>query len=248
VRRALAAKEFAAAADQFGNLVNAQADSLKPVADKLKLKVESAVVQRTPQPGAPPPLNSPKLLEAVFASDSLKNKINTEAVEVGTNQLASARVVEHLPERVQPLAEVQAVVRERVIAEQAAERARKAGQSRLAELQKADSTADLAPSVTLSRADPKNQPRELVDAVLRADATKLPQWVGVDLGAAGYAIARVNAVKAPAADAPEVVQLLPRYAQAWSAAEGQAYLKALERRFKAKVESAAAAVVTAPPN
>jgi peptidyl-prolyl cis-trans isomerase D len=248
VRRSLAAKEFAAAAEQFGNLVNAQADSLKPVADKLKLKVETATVQRTPSPDAPPPLNSPKLLEAVFAADALKNKLNTEAVEVGTNQLASARVVEHVPERVQPLAEVQAVVRERVVAEQAAERARKAGQARLAELQKADSTANLPPAVTLSRADPKNQPRELVDAVLRADAAKLPQWVGADLGTAGYALARVSAVKAPASDAPEVVQLLPRYAQAWSAAEGQAYVMALERRFKARVDSAAAAVTPAPAN
>jgi peptidyl-prolyl cis-trans isomerase D len=102
--------------------------------------------------------------------------------------------------------------------------------------------------VTLSRADPKNQPRELVDAVLRADAAKLPQWVGADLGTAGYALARVSAVKAPASDAPEVVQLLPRYAQAWSAAEGQAYVKALERRFKARVDSAAAAVTPAPAN
>jgi hypothetical protein len=45
-----------------------------------------------------------------------------------------------------------------------------------------------------------------------------------------------------------VTQLLPRYAQAWSAAEAQAYLKALERRFKARVESAAATVVGAPAN
>jgi hypothetical protein len=34
---------------------------------------------------------------------------------------------------------------------------------------------------------------------------------------------------------------LPRYAQAWSGAESQAYYKALERRFKVKIEAAAAA-------
>jgi peptidyl-prolyl cis-trans isomerase D len=249
VRRSLAAKDFAAAAEQFGNLVNAQADSLKPVADKLGLEVVSATVQRTPQPGAAAPLNSPKLLEAVFAPDALKNKLNTEAIEVGTNQLASARVVEHFPERLQPLAEVRTQVRERVVAEQAAERARKAGLARLEALRKGEAAPpNLSPPLLLSRVDPKGQPRELVDAVLRADADKLPQWVGADLGAAGYAIARVGAVKTPAPDAPEVTQLLPRYAQAWSAAEAQAYLKALERRFKARVESAAATVVGAPAN
>jgi peptidyl-prolyl cis-trans isomerase D len=247
LKKQLAAKEFATAADQFGNIVNAQSDSLAPVADKLKLKVQTATVQRLPAPGATGPLASAKLLEAVFSSDTLKNKLNTEAVEVGTNQLAAARVVEHLPSRVQPLAEVQALVRERVIAEQAAAKARNAGQVRLAELQKADNTAGLPAMVTLSRSNPQGQPREVVDAVLRADAGKLPQWVGVDLGNAGYALARVAAVKPPLPGSTEVVQLLPRVSQAWAAAEAQAYYKALERRFKASVDAVAVAGAASAP-
>jgi peptidyl-prolyl cis-trans isomerase D len=247
VKKQLASKEFAAAAEQFTNLVNSQGDSLKPVADKLKLKVESATVQRTPAPGATGVLASPKLLEAVFAADTLTKKLNTEAIETGPNALASARVVQYSPARVQALAEVQPLVRERVIAEQAAAKAKKSAQARLAELQKADSTAGLPAAVTLSRSNPQNQPREVVDAVLRADGAKLPQWIGVDLGAAGYALARVAAVKPPAADAPELTQLMPRYAQAWSAAEAQAYYKALEHRYKASVDVAAAAA-SAPAN
>lgn len=247
LKKQLAAKEFATAADQFGNIVNAQSDSLAPAADKLKLKVQTATVQRLPAPGATGPLASAKLLEAVFSSDTLKNKLNTEAVEVGTNQLAAARVVEHLPSRVQPLSEVQALVRERVIAEQAAAKARKAGQARLAELQKADSTAGLPAAVTLSRSNPQGQPREVVDAVLRADAGKLPLWVGVNLGNAGYALARVVAVKPPLPGSTEVVQLLPRVSQAWAAAEAQAYYKALERRFKASVDTAAVAGAASAP-
>ena len=69
--------------------------------------------------------------------------------------------------------------------------------------------------------------------MLRADAGKLPQWMGVDLGDAGLcAGARGAPCEPPAADAPRVTQLLPRYAQAWSAAEAQAYYKALKRRYK----------------
>lgn len=247
LKKQLAAKEFAAAAEQFGNIVNAQSDSLAPVADKLKLKVLSATVQRAPAPGTTGALASAKLLEAVFTTDTLKNKLNTDAIEIGTNQLASARVVEHLPSRVQPLAEVQAQVRERLIAEQAAERARKAGQARLAELQKSDSTAGLPALVTVSRSQPQGQPREVVDAVLRADASKLPLWVGVDLGSAGYALARVAAVKPPPAESAESAQLLPRVGQAWAAAEAQAYYKALERRFKASIDSAAVAGAASAP-
>jgi peptidyl-prolyl cis-trans isomerase D len=236
-----AQKEFVAAAEQFGNLVNANSDSLQPVADKLKLTKQSATVARQPAPGVTGALASAKLLEAVFTSDSLTKKLNTEAIEFGPNQLVSARVVQHLPARVLPLAEVMPRVRERVIAEQAAAKAKAAGQARLAELQKADATSGLPEAVILSRANPQGQPREVVEAVLRADAAKLPQWVGVDLGAAGFALARLSAVKPPAADSLQVAQLLPRYAQAFSAAEAQAYLKALERRFKVSVDAAAAA-------
>jgi peptidyl-prolyl cis-trans isomerase D len=236
-----AQKEFAAAAEQFGNLVNAQSDSLQPVADKLKLTKQTATVQRQPLPGATGALASTKLLEAVFSNDSIAKKLNTEAIEFGPNQLVAARVVEHQPSRVQPLADVMAVVRERVIAEQAAAKAKQAGQARLAELQKADATTGLPESITISRANPQGQPREVIEAVLRADAGKLPQWVGVDLGGAGYALARVASVKPPAADSAQAQMLMPRYAQAFAAAEAQAYLKALERRFKAKVDAAAAA-------
>jgi peptidyl-prolyl cis-trans isomerase D len=245
VKKQLAAKRFAEVAEQFTNTVVAQADSLQPVIDKLKLQKQTATVQRTPTPGATGALASPKLLEAVFSADSLKNKLNTEAIDIGTNQLAAARVLDYQPSRVQALAEVQAQVRARVIAEQAAAKARKAGEARLAELRGADSTAGLPAPVLVSRGNPQGVPRALVEAVLRADAAKLPQWVGADLGSAGYALARIAAVKAPAADAPEIAQLTPRYAQAWATAEAQAYYKALERRFKAAVQPEALAATAA---
>ncbi|HET9976553.1 MAG TPA: SurA N-terminal domain-containing protein [Burkholderiaceae bacterium] len=240
-RKQAAAKRFAEMAEQFTNQVAAQADTLQPAVDKFKLTKQTAVVQRTPAPGATGALASAKLLEAVFASDALKNKLNTEAIETGPNQLAAARVVSHQPARVQSLDEVKAVVRERVIAEQASARARRAGEAKLAERRASDSTEGLGAPTSISRADTRGLPRPLADAVLRADAGKLPQWVGADLGNEGYAIARVASVKAPAADSPERAALTPRYAQAWAAAEMQAYYKALERRLKANVLASAAA-------
>jgi len=246
-RKQAAAKRFAEVAEQFTNTVVAQADSLQPAIDKFKLAKQTAVVQRTPAQGTTGALASAKLLEAVFAGDALKNKLNTEAIETGANQLTAARVVSYQPARVQALDEVKAVVRQRAIAEQASARARKAGEAKLAERRAADSTEGLGAPTTMSRADARDLPRALAEAVLRADATKLPQWVGADLGAEGYAIARVAAVKAPAADTPERTALTPRYAQAWAAAEMQAYYKALERRLKAGVVAAAAASAPASP-
>jgi peptidyl-prolyl cis-trans isomerase D len=250
VKKQLAQKKYAEAAEQVTNTAYEQADSLQPLVDKLKLKKQAATVQRTPAPGATGALASAKLLAAVFGNDALKSKRNTEAVEVGPNQLAVARVLQHQPARVQPLAEVLPQVRERVIAEQAAAAARKAGEARLAALRGGTDASGLPPALVLSRANPQNQPRALLDAVLAADAGKLPSWLGVDLGEAGYAVVRLNAVKPPAADSPELTQLLPRYAQAWGAAEAQAYYNALKARYKVKIEdeALAATAASAPAN
>jgi peptidyl-prolyl cis-trans isomerase D len=238
-RKELAAREFAADADRFQNLVNKDADNFNGVVKELKLSKQTATVQRTPAADAKGVLASPKLLDAVFSADAIKSKLNTEAVEAGPSQLVAARVLAHTPERVRPLAEVTAQVRERLVQQQAAAKAKKAGQDKLAAVQAADNTAGLSPAVTLSRMEPAGQPRPVVEAVLKADAAKLPQWLGVDLGSEGYAVVRLSAVKNRPADAPEVAQLTPRYAQAWAAAEAQAYYKALERRFKVKIEPSA---------
>ena len=193
VARQLAQRRYAEAAEQFTNTVYEQSDSLQPVIDKLKLEKRSATVQRTPAPGASGPLASAKLLEAVFGNDAVRNKRNTDAVEVGPNQLAAARVVEHTPARTLPLAEVKDQVRERVVAEQAAALARKDGQALLAQLQKDAGTA-LPESAVVGRAAAQSLPRRAVDAVLRADASKLPVPLGVDLGEQGYLVAKVTQV------------------------------------------------------
>ena len=66
------------------------------------------------------------------ATDSLQNKRNTEAVETGPNQMVSARIVEHHPERILPLAEVRERVLAQVRADQAAAAAKKDGEALVA--------------------------------------------------------------------------------------------------------------------
>jgi len=244
VRKALAQKKYAEAAEQFTNTVYEQPDSLQPVIDKLKLEKLTATVQRTPAPGAAGALASAKLLGAVFGNDVVRNKRNTDAVEIAPNQLAAARIVQYTAARTLPLAEVKDRVRQRVVATQAAAKAREEGGKRLAALQAAP-TETLPTTLVLSRAQSQGQPRQLLDAVLRADANKLPAVLGVDLGDAGYAVARVTQVlpreAAPGGDAP----LQQQYNQAWANAESQAYLAALKKRHKAEVKEAVVAAAAA---
>ena len=241
VRRQLAQRKYAEAAEQFSNTVYEQSDTLQPVIDKLGLQRQTATVQRTPAPGATGPLASPSLLEAIFSAESLRTKRNTDAVETGPSQLVAARVLQHQPQRLRPLDEVRAQVREAVIAQQSAALARKEGQARVEAL-RGGSTAGLPAAVAVSRDDPRGQPREVVDAVLRADTKSLPAVFGVDLGNEGYAAVRLISVQPPPSDAPQRAQLQPRYAQAWAAAEAHAYYEALKRRLKVDTKVADAAV------
>jgi peptidyl-prolyl cis-trans isomerase D len=244
VRKQLAQKRFAETAEQFTNTVYEQSDSLQPAMDKLKLDKRTATVQRTPAPGASGPLASAKLLEAVFANDAVRNKRNTDAVEVGPNQLASARIVEYTPARTLPLADVKDQVRERLVAEQAAALARKEGLALLAQLQKGGDLT-LPEKAVVGRAAAQGMPRNVVDAVLGADASKLPAPVGVDLGDQGYLVARVTQVlpRDPTAASEESLQ--GQYLQAVANAEAQAYLAALKARYKAEIKTTALAADTA---
>ena len=106
LRTQQAQKQFADMADSFTNGVYEQSDSLKPVADKLKLVIHTAdTVMRTPAQGATGALANAKFLGALFSADAMNNKRNTEAVEVGPNQLASGRVLAHTAAHAKPLAD-----------------------------------------------------------------------------------------------------------------------------------------------
>jgi peptidyl-prolyl cis-trans isomerase D len=241
-RKQAAQEKFSKDAVDFTNTVYEQAESLKPAAEKFKLEIKTAQdVRRTPAPGATGPLSNPKFLDALFAADTIRNKRNTDAVETGPNQLVSGRIVQYSPAHTLPLSEVKDKVRERVAAQQAAALARKEGEARLAELRKDPQAALPSPAQVVSRATAKDVPRPVVDAVLRADTSKLPIVEGVDLGEAGYAIARITKVLGRDPVAADTRQAQSQYAQAWGDAETQAYYAALQARQKVEVKENAAA-------
>ena len=243
LRQQLATKKWAEAAEQFTNTVYEQSDSLQPAVDKLKLEKRSANVRRTLQPGASGALASVKLLDAVFGSDAIKNKRNTDAVEVGPNQLASARIVQHQPARTLPLAEVREAVRQQLVATQAEALARKEGEARLALLKTDANSGNLGAAITVSRAQPDNLQRVALDAVLAADTRKLPAVVGVAVPGQGFLVARINKVLPRETKPEEDKALRGQYAQAWARAESDAYYQALTARFKVdkRVDPVAAA-------
>lgn len=232
-------KAYVEASEQFGNLVYEQADSLKPAADKLGLQIKSqAGLQRNgpTAAGADALLANPKLLQTVFADDALRSKRNTEAVELGANQLVAARVLQHRPAATRPLAEVSAQVRQALVQQRALELAKAEGKARL-EAWKGGAAASLPAAIVVSRQQAQGLAQPLVSALLSAQVEKgQPGWAGVDLGAQGYAVARINQVLAPEAlAAAQAEQGRQQLAQMWAQAEAQAYLEALKKHYQVKI-------------
>jgi peptidyl-prolyl cis-trans isomerase D len=233
-----AQRKFAETAEIFTNGVYEQSDSLKPVAERLKLEVKTASdLKRQVAPGGKGVLANPKFLAAVFSADSLEKMRNTEAIEVAANQLAAARVTQYSAARTRPLAEVRSNVRDRLVAVQAAEMAKKEGVEKLASW-KVTAPNNLPASVVLSRDAAQSVPAQVLDAVLMADASSLPAWVGVDLGLQGYTVARVTKVMPRNAPVPATGdQERKQYAQWVANAESQAYYKMLNARFKVEIKA-----------
>ena len=237
-KKQIAQTRFSDQAVAFSNLVEDQSDSLKPAADKFKLELRTAqAVKRVPSPDATGPLANPKFLEALFGTEVIKNKRNTLAVDIGSNQLVSGRVVQYAPAHQLPLAEVTAKVREKLVVTQAAVLARKEGEAKLAALQKTPDAALSGATLVVSRAQMRELPRPLVDAVLKAPAASLPSFTGVDLGDQGYALAKLSKVLGRDPVAADPLRAQGQYTQAWSDAESQAYYAALKSRFKAEIKA-----------
>ena len=238
VKKQQAQKKFAETAEAFTNGVYEQADSLKPIADRLKLEVKTATgITRKPQPGVTGALASVKFLNAIFSPDAIEKKRNTEAVEVASNQLVSGRITQYTAARTRPLAEVKDIVKQRWLATRGAEEARKEGAAKLAAWKAAPDTAVLQEPMVVSRDQGQKQPAALVDAALRADAAVLPVFSGVDLGAQGYAIVKV--VKVMQRDPPQEAaakQERNQYTQWWASAESLAYYNVLKDRFKTEIK------------
>jgi peptidyl-prolyl cis-trans isomerase D len=231
--------KFAELAETFSNAVYEQSDSLKPIAEKLKLVLKTASnLQREGAPNTKGILTNPQFLAAIFSADSVDKKRNTEAIKIGPNQLVSARISQYIPARVLPLSEVRTQARDRMVATRSAELAKQEGIAKLAAWKAGTAPANVPETVTLSREAAQAIKGPLLDAAMRADPTALPTLVGVDLGTQGYAIVRVTKVlpRTTVADATTAMQERNQYAQMVATAESQAYFGLLKDRFKVQMK------------
>lgn len=194
LRQQKAADMFAELAERFNNIVYEQSDTLKPAADLIGAKIEqSPWLSKGMVAGEP---WTAVMLQAVFSDDVAKNKRNSAAVEVAPNTLVAVRILEHKPETVRALSEVQGSIHDKLARQQALVLAAKQGKAMLEQLQHGEKTAltwGAAQSVTRSQHAALGI--ELARQVFQVNAAKLPQYVGAEVEKTGYVLVRVDAVK-----------------------------------------------------
>jgi peptidyl-prolyl cis-trans isomerase D len=129
-------------------------------------------------------------------------------------------------------------VQERVVSNRSAELARKDGAAKLQAWMAQPDAAKMAPALVVSRDAPQTISPKVLDKIMFADTSKLPAWAGVDLGAQGYAVVRVNKVlERTAVEEARAKQERAQYAQWVASAENQAYYELLKSRYKVQVKT-----------
>lgn len=246
IKKQQAQKKYAELAETFTNAVYEQSDSLKPIADKLKLEVKTASnITRKAALGATGALANTKFLNAIFSSDAIDKKRNTEAFEVAPKQLISGRITQYTAARTLPLADVKERVREKLLNVRSFEMAKKEGMEKLTAWKAAPASAVMPDAVVIARNQAQNLPMPLIEAALKAETSKLPEFVGLELAGRAYFVTKINKVLPPAAAEQDTAkQARLQVSQAWVAAEDQAYYNLLKERFKTNIVMAKPTLTT----
>jgi len=240
LKKAAASRKFAEAAEAFSNMVYEQSDSLKPVAEKFKLSIkQSDWLGRAPVP-ANGPLANEKVLAALFSDEAVKNKRNTESIEIAPNTLVAARVVDYRPATRQPFESVKSGIETLLKRQEAQALARKDGESRLEALKKGEDKLAWGAAKTVSRLDPRQIPQPAIAPVFKLDTAKLPAYAGVELPGSGYGLYKLIKVDAgEKLDDARKQAMLQQLNNLVTREEVQLYLAALRERYKVEINQAA---------
>jgi peptidyl-prolyl cis-trans isomerase D len=234
------AKNFAEMAESFSNMVYEQSDSLQPAAAKFNLQVQqSDWLARNDTTS--PYFSNARLMQAIFSEEAVKNKQNTEAIEVSPNTLVSARVIDYRPASVPPLAGVREKISGIIARKAAEEAALKEGKERLSQLQAGKTgLVNWEGTEQISRIEPKGLDHQTLRAVFKVETARLPAYAGMINPEGGYTLIRITRVFEPALPGPEQQKIFARqFQQVLSQEELSAYLGGVRNRYDVSVKSGA---------
>lgn len=197
-----AERQFYTQKEQLANLTYEHPDSLAPAAEQLGLKIqETGAFGREGGAGL---AADPKLVEAAFSEEVLKQGLNSEVFDLSETRSVVLRVKQHEPAKTQPFEEVADTIRARLQDEAAKRQAEKLGQELLQALKAGKAPEGLVAEHGLEWRVAGMIEREggATDRQVVAAAFRLPRpaenqgaYDGLKLSGGDYAVVRVGAVQ-----------------------------------------------------
>ncbi len=231
LRRQKSSKDFGEEAEEFRNIVYEESDSLQPAAEALKLSIQkSDWISRTG--GKEPYFTNVKLLQVMFSEDSIKNKQNSEVIEITPDTLISARVLGHKPAAMRSMAEVREKIFGILARQQASDQAVKEGTEKLGQLHKGEKDiVKWGPDQTVSRNDPQGIEEGVLRAIFKVKSFSLPAYTGVINSQGGFSLVRIsNVIEAVSPDEEKVKVFSGQLQQLYAQEELSSYLAAIKQR------------------
>jgi peptidyl-prolyl cis-trans isomerase D len=229
---AKAQAKYAELTEEFSNLVYEQSGSLKPAAEKFGLQIQTT--GWLSREDGSKFFKSEKLMNAVFSESVLKEKRNTEAVEVSTDNMVAARLLEYKASAPRTFEETKGGIEAYIKLEKSVKMATDKGTATLAKLKAGEADKDLEwiPTVTVDRKNAQGLTEPVMNQVFKMDASKLPAYAGFMDSNSAYRIVQISRISNTLSD-PEAEKTAEAQFQAALAAE---YVSAYGKSLKAKSE------------
>jgi peptidyl-prolyl cis-trans isomerase D len=183
--------KYAEHTEEFSNTVYEQSGSLKPVADKFKLQLQTTAFMSRDEVAKY--FKSDKLMNLAFSDEVLKEKRNSEAVEVSPNNMVSVRVVDYKPAAPRSFDEVKGGIQAVLTLEKAMKMAKNKGDSIVSKLKAGDKTENLdwVSSVIVDRKNAQGLSNGVMEHVFKINTAKLPAYTGFVDENKAYVIVKV---------------------------------------------------------
>jgi peptidyl-prolyl cis-trans isomerase D len=234
LRKHKAEQKFDGDAENFTSMVFNQADSLQPAVEAFGLEIHHTDwINRGAE--TVDTLQSRELVDELFSDDAINKHLNTRTINIGTNTLVSARVVEHETALRLPLEEVRGRIEAQLLREEAARLAREEGNAALAALDKGESTGTWSAPHAFQRIGAELPPAAM-NAVFSAPIAQLPVRVAAELRNDAYVIYQIDAVEHPPINDRDVAELARMYGSLLAQNDLEVIFSTLQARYKPKIK------------
>ena len=226
--------KYAALAEDFSNKVYEQSSSLDVVSKKFNLPIQKTDwISRNESDKF---FKNEALMNALYSKESIKDRRNTEAIEVTPNNLISARVVDYQAQSTKPFAEVKKSIEDYLKFEAAKKLVATEGEAALKSVADASRKIDWQATVLVDRKNTKGLSQAVTNHAYKMPTDKLPSYSGFVDGNNGYVIVKVSKVAFPNDDNEEnKKEFASSYTEALSSEYLSAYLKGLKAKSSVSV-------------